>query len=139
MTNGIVWVAALATLSLACRDSTGVDEEAVFLSEPVAMTAGMEEEAVIGSFIGSVQVDGIFIMPSPCHELNGTLARIGGQLTVTITATPTGSGCTAALQAVDYRMQRFGMSRGIYRVTVYHQQAGGAQRRLINEAEVRVN
>lgn len=131
-------ITVVALLCAACSDNTGVDEEATFISEPIEFTAGMQEEAVIGSFIGSVQVDGIFLMPSPCHELNGTMSRFGGQLTVNITATSSGTGCPAVIQPVDYRLQRFGLSRGLYRVTVYHQ-VGDGQRRLINEADVNVN
>jgi hypothetical protein len=136
MRSGLI--AFLAAACAACGDSAGIDDEATFISEPIAFTAGMEEEAAVGSFIGSLQVDGIFIMPDPCHTLEGTLSRTSGQVTVTITAKPGGGGCPGVLQAMDYRMQTFGVGRGAYRVTVYHRN-GDQPRRLIEQADVVVN
>lgn len=138
MTIRNVLFVLLAVVCVACGDSTGVDDEASFLSEPIAFTAGMQDEAVVGSFIGSLQIDGIYIMPDPCHTLAGTLSRTGGQVTVTITAKPGSGACPAVLQAMDYRMQTFGVGRGPYRVTVYHQN-GDQPRRLIEQADVVVN
>jgi hypothetical protein len=67
--------------------------------------------------------------------LRGDLNRVqGAQLDVTITATPTNT-CQPEIQAMDYRLQTLGFSRGPYRVRVYHE-IQGQPRTLVNEEDL---
>jgi hypothetical protein len=127
----------MAAVSIAaCSGIIGPDEDNfVFDSIRVNYDSAMVDNAEAFSLLRNIQVDGLILLPHACHTLGGDYERSGGQITLTVTATATSTTCTAAITAMQYRLQTFGMPRGAYRLRVYHQ-FGSAQRTLIAEQDL---
>jgi hypothetical protein len=127
---------ALAANLAACDGIFGNDDDNfTFSAQRIAFEEGMSNEADITAGSRTIAVDGIFLLPHPCHNMRGNLNRVqGAQLDITITATPTNT-CQPEVQAMDYRLQTLGFSRGPYRVRVYHE-IQGQPRTLISEADL---
>jgi hypothetical protein len=127
---------ALAVNVAACDGIFGNDDDNfTFSAQRIEFTEDMANEAVITAGARTIAVDGIFLLPHPCYNLRGDLNRVqGAQLDVTITATPTNT-CQPEIQAMDYRLQTLGFSRGPYRVRVYHE-IQGQPRTLVNEEDL---
>jgi hypothetical protein len=126
----------LAFAVSACDGIFGNDDDNfTFSAQRVAFTEGMTNEAVITAGSRTIAIDGIFLLPHPCHNMRGNLNRTqGGTLDITISAQPTNT-CQPEVQAMDYRLQTLGFARGPYRVRVYHE-IQGQPRTLINEEDI---
>jgi hypothetical protein len=135
-TGRLLLVGAIALASAGCDGIFGNDDDNfTFSAQRVEFTEGMVNEAEISAGARTITIDGIFLLPHPCHSLRGDLNRIqGGQLDVTIVASPTNT-CQPEVQAMDYRLQTLGFARGPYRVRVYHE-IQGQPRALINEEDI---
>ena len=132
-------VALVAVVGLAgCDGIFGNDDENFsFESLAISSSEGMTDEAEAVGVIGNLQVDGIMITPHPCLELKGSLSLSGANVEVTVTATATNTGCTGQIQAFQYRLQSFGLPRGVLRISIDHR-IGTEPRRLINQQDVAV-
>ena len=133
-------IAALTALIgiTACDGIVGADDDNFTFSSVLSTyTEGMTSEAEAFGGTRTLQVDGIFVVPNPCHELKGSLSRNGAQVEVTVTANPTNTSCTANISAIQYRLQSFGVPRGPLRVTIYHK-IGTAPRTLVNQVDVAI-
>ena len=120
----------------ACDGIVGADDDNfVFDSVRVTYTTGMTDNAEAFGLLRNLQVDGLIVLPHPCHNVGGDYSRVGGQITLTVTATSVNSTCTAELTAMQYRLQTFGLPRGPLRVRVYHR-FGTNQRTLIAEQDI---
>src|SRR5688572_21971428 len=130
-------VACFALSVAACDGILGNDDDNfTFGAQQITFEEGMTNEAEINGLIRTIQVDGVFLLPHPCHNLRGNLNRTqGGIVEITITASSTSTTCPAQVQAMQYRLQTLGFSRGFYRVAVYHE-IGGQPRTLINQQDV---
>ena len=130
---------AMLLTAPACDSLLGNDDENFsFESVQINYTEGMEDEAEAVGVLRTLRIDGIIILPHPCHELQGELRRFGATYEMTVVADPTNNtGCTAQVQAVQYQGQSFGVPRGVLRVVIYHQ-IEGQPRRLINQVDVTV-
>ena len=128
---------ALTTIA-ACEGIVGTDDDNFTFSSVLSTyTEGMTSEAEAFGGQRTLQVDGFFVVPNPCHELKGAFSRNGAQVEVTITANPTNTSCTANISAIQYRLQSFGVPRGPLRVTIYHR-VGTAARTLVNQVDVAI-
>lgn len=129
-------VGAIALAGAGCDGIFGNDDDNfTFSAQRIAFTEGMTNEAEITAGSRTIAVDGIFLLPHPCHNMRGNLNRFqGAQLDITIVASPTNT-CQPEVQAMDYRLQTLGFSRGPYRVRVYHE-IQGQPRTLISEEDI---
>jgi hypothetical protein len=134
----VLALCALVVVGGGCDSILGGDSDEVsFQSVRINYTQGTQEEAVAVGVIGTLQIDGIFVMPHPCHELRANMNRVAANIEVSVVAEQTNTTCTAEVSAMQYRVQSFGLNRGVYRVSVYHQIRGQA-RRLISQTDVAV-
>jgi hypothetical protein len=116
----------------------GDDDNFAFDSIRVAFDSAMVDNAEgLALLRGNLQIDGLIILPHPCHTIDAEYERFGGQLTLVVHATPTNTTCTGELTAMQYRLQTFGMPGGPYRLRVYHQ-IGTATRTLIAEQNLTI-
>jgi hypothetical protein len=125
----------LALLVAGCDSITGAEDNFVFDSIRVTYDGSMTEGAEAIGVLRNMQIDGLIILPHPCHTIEGRYGRTGGQVTLTVIANVSNAQCTAEMTAVQYRLQAFGLPRGPLRVQVYHQEAG-AQRQLVAEQDI---
>jgi hypothetical protein len=123
-----------------CSDIIGSDDDNFsFISNVVPYDSTMVDEAAAASLLGNLQIDGLMLLPHACFQLGGDYRRTAGDIIFTASATAMGSTCSQPqTTAMQYRVQAFGIARGIYRVKVYHLITGG-QLRLISESTVSVN
>lgn len=133
-----VLISAAVLAATACNDITGNDGNFVFDALPLDYVSGMVDEAEALPYTRGVQVNGVIVLPSPCHGLEGEHDINRGVITMTVNATPLNSQCPGVLDAASYRFQTFGLSRGVYRVRVVHHIAG-TQSRVILEEDITVN
>ena len=118
----------------ACDGIVGEDDDNfAFDSIRVVFDSAMVDNAeALALLRGNMQIDGLIILPHPCHAVDAEYGRVGGQLTLVVRATPNTTTCAPEKTAMQYRMQTFGMPGGPYRLRVYHQ-IGTATRTLIAE------
>jgi hypothetical protein len=129
-----------AVLALAaCNDILG-ESDGTFTFDVSALTYNetVVDTAEAAALINSVQIDGVIVLPHACHDLVPRHQRSGGRITVTVRANPTNPSCPAAMSALQYQLLSFGVSRGIYRVQVWHE-LPAQQPVLISQTDVTVN
>ena len=140
MKSTLLWTVAAAGLAWsACDSVTGSDDDNfTFTSSVVSFDSSMVDEATVGTQLRNLQIDGLFLLPHPCFELIGDYRRTGGEILFTASAYATDANCPAQASAMQYRVITFGMTRGTYRVTVYHNIAGTAPR-VVTQTTVTTN
>lgn len=123
-----------------CSNITGSDDDNFsFNSQVVPYDSAMVDEALAVSLFGNLQIDGLMVLPNPCFQLTGDYRRTGAEVLFTASATPTSTTCAQQqVTAMQYRVQAFGVPRGLYRVKVHHLITGG-QIKLVSETSVAVN
>jgi hypothetical protein len=135
-TTRMLLISALALGTASCDGILGGDDDNfTFAAQRIEFTEGMVNEAEVNALIRTIQVDGVFLLPHPCHNMRGSLRRTqGGTVEVSIIASPT-STCEPEVQAMQYRLQTLGFSRGFYRIRVFHE-ISGQPRQQITEADI---
>lgn len=135
-----LFVLLIAASAIAACDGIVGEDDDNFSFDSVRITfdsAMVDNAEALALLRGNMQIDGLIILPHPCHAIDAEYGRFGGQLTLVVHATPTSTTCTAELTAMQYRLQTFGMPGGPYRLRVYHQ-IGTATRTLIAEQNLTV-
>lgn len=128
--------ALLALTAVACDGIVGGDDDNfTFAAVAIAYDSAMVDNAEAVTVLRNIQIDGIIVLPHACHEVKGDYQRSGGTITLTVNATPVNPSCAGGIAPMQYRMQTFGLSRGPYRVRVYHR-IGNSQTVLIAEHDL---
>jgi hypothetical protein len=132
-------IALFVALAASCDSVTGSDDDNfTFTSSALSFDSSMVDEATVGTQLRNLQIDGVFLLPHPCFELIGAYRRTGGEILFTASAYATDANCPAQASAMQYRVSTFGMTRGTYRVTVYHNIAGTAPK-VVTQTTVTTN
>jgi hypothetical protein len=135
MKRKLFLIALCVAVWSACNGIVGSgDDNFVFDSVRVNYDSAMVNNAEAFAALRQMQIDGLILLPHPCHTVTGEYRRVGAQIQLTVVATPTNTTCTAEMVAMQYRLQTFGMQPGPYRVRVYHK--FGTQQTLIAEQDI---
>ncbi len=134
-----VLFSACALLAAACSSVVGSDDDNfTFTWTPVSFDSTMVDQAAVATQLRNLQIDGLFLLPHPCFELRGDYRRTGAEIRFTASAYEADATCTAQLSAAQYRVSTFGLSRGTYRITIYHNIVGTAPK-LVTQTTVTTN
>ena len=123
MKHVLKWFALCAALVAAgCNDILGDnDGNFAFQVVPINYDPDLTEGVQISVLLRTIELDGILVLPSACYDVTGDHRMTDNTITFTVTARSRGTGCTAALQMMQYRAQSLGLSRGTYLMRVLHQ------------------
>jgi hypothetical protein len=75
---------------------------------------------------GSIVFAGSISTATPCWAVTATHTQDGAEITVTVTATPSGQVCTQVITFHNYQATIAGLAAGTYRLTVIHDIGGTA-------------
>jgi hypothetical protein len=88
---------------------------------PANAAAGEEHSATAEGEAGGVTVRGTITLPTPCHQLTGTVGREGGELVLRVSARPDPEAmCAQVIATHGYTARVRGVSPGAYTLRVVH-------------------
>ncbi len=121
----IVLLTGLALTATACDFITDDGQLDTFTyteeSHGQPVSAGID---AVG-FRGEIHVMGHMNTPNPCHELRGKIETRGSEITLSITARPTGSqACVTVIGSFRYQAAIQGLRAGTWQLVVRHEYPG---------------
>ena len=135
----LLMVTGVLAAAAACSSIAGNDDDNFsFISMAVTYDSTMVDSAAVNTQLRNLLIDGLFVLPHPCHQLRGDYRRQGGDILFTTSAVATNPACPLENAAVEYHVNTFGAASGTYRVRVYHNLTGTAPR-LVKETTITLN